>query len=144
MNRMTNCTIATLVPPLLVVCCLILPGRTLAEGVKAQAQTLAPANSARLEGKWLRTDGSYVLELRDATPDGRLSASYFNPKPINVSKAEWRRMGDRLQVFVELRDVNYPGSTYLVVYSPDTDRLEGYYHQAALGQDFDVVFTRMK
>jgi hypothetical protein len=53
-------------------------------------------------------------------------------------------MADRMQVFVELRDVNYPGSTYLLVYAPESDRLEGYYHHALSGQTFDVAFTRAR
>jgi hypothetical protein len=74
--------------------------------------------------------------------DGMLRAAYFYPRPIHVAKAEWRRMADRIQVFVELRDVNYPGSTYTLIYEPKQDRFTGYYYQAVLGQTFDVVFLR--
>lgn len=133
-----------IVQPLLVICLLMLPWLASAESPKREAQEQVRADHERFAGKWLRTDGGYVLKLTDINADGTLTALYFNPKPINVSKAEWRRMGDRLQVFVELRDVNYPGSTYLLIYSPENDRLEGYYHQAALGQNFDVVFVRTK
>jgi uncharacterized protein (DUF2147 family) len=98
----------------------------------------------RLAGKWVRPDGGYILELKEIGKDGRLKASYFNPRPINVAQAEWRRMGDRVQVFVELRDVNYPGSTYTLIYSQEKDLLEGYYFQAVQGQTYTIQFMRTK
>jgi hypothetical protein len=45
-------------------------------------------------------------------------------------------------VFIELRDVNYPGSAYTLDYNPTTDKLMGVYFQAALGQKFAVEFER--
>jgi hypothetical protein len=44
-----------------------------------------------LRGRWVRPDGGYVIEVRDAQAGGRLDAAYFNPRPINVSRAEWHR-----------------------------------------------------
>ena len=73
-----------------------------------------------------------------------LKAAYFNPRPINVAKAEWRSVDDPIQVFVELWDVNYPGSTYTLIYDPEQDRLNGYYYQAVQKVTFDVVFIRKK
>jgi len=102
------------------------------------------ADYERLAGKWLRPDGGYILELKEIGKDWRLKASYFNPRPINVAQAEWRRMGDSLQVFIELRDVNYPGSTYTLIYSPENDCLEGYYYQAVQGQTYTIQFMRTK
>jgi len=96
----------------------------------------------RIEGKWLRPDGGYVLELSDVKSEGKLKAAYFNPRPINVGKAEWRSMDDHIQVFVELQDVNYPGSTYTLIYDPKRDQLKGYYYQAVVKGTFDVVFVR--
>jgi len=98
----------------------------------------------RLTGRWLRPDGGYVIEIRSAQPNGVLDASYFNPRPIHVSRAEWRREGGRLRVFIELRDTNYPGSTYDLAYLPEQDRLVGAYFQAAHRQTFDVEFVRQK
>jgi hypothetical protein len=99
---------------------------------------------SRLTGRWLRPDGGYVLALSNPTPDGQLTAAYFNPRPINVAGAEWKLQDDQLRVFVELRDTHYPGCTYMLVHQPGTDRLVGVYFQAALGQQFDVVFERIK
>ena len=99
---------------------------------------------SKLTGRWLRADGGYVLSLSDPTPDGQLTAAYWNPRPINVARAEWKLLKGHLSVFAELRDTHYPGCTYTLVHRPDTDRLVGIYFQAALGQQFDVVFERIK
>ena len=48
-----------------------------------------------------------------------------------------------VKVFIELRDANYPGSTYNLTYDPQSDQLQGIYYQAALQQQFEVVFLRM-
>ena len=102
------------------------------------------AGPDRLTGRWLRPDGGYVIEIRSAQPNGVLDASYFNPRPIHVSRAEWRRDSGRLQVFIELRDVNYPGSTYTLTYDAGSDRLKGTYFQAVAGETYDVFFVRLK
>lgn len=124
--------------------CFLLPCQagTTGPGEKGQKQT--QADYAHLAGKWMRLDGGYVMELKDVTANGRLKALYFNPRPINVSRAEWRRTGDGLEVFVELRDVNYPGSTYRLAYSAGKDLLEGYYYQALQGQTYYIEFVRVK
>jgi hypothetical protein len=98
----------------------------------------------KLKGKWLRPDGGYILEIRSATAEGKLEASYFNPGPINVARSEWQRKDGSLQVFVELRDVNYPGSTYTLKFSDSEDRMTGNYFQASQGENFAVEFVRQK
>jgi hypothetical protein len=112
------------------------------QGVVAPATAASVVNEQRLVGRWLRPDGGYVLEIRRARADQRLEASYFNPRPVNVSHAEWRDAGGKLGVFVELRDVNYPGATYTLTYVPEQDQLAGTYVQPAVQQSFEVVFTR--
>jgi hypothetical protein len=99
-------------------------------------------DTSKLIGQWQRPDGGYVLEVREATPDGLLKAAYFNPRSINVARADWRLQDSRLQVFVELRDVNYPGSTYTLSYDPAADQLKGIYFQAVEQQSFEVFFVR--
>jgi len=74
-----------------------------------------------LVGRWERTDTPYVIEIRETTAEGKLKAAYFNPQPINVSRAEAGVKNGTLTVFVELRDTNYPGCTYKLTY--DNDRL---------------------
>ncbi len=78
-------------------------------------------------------------------PSGQgVEALYFNPRPIHVGRAELREEGGAISVFVELRDVNYPGSTYTLVYDPKADRLRGNYFQALLREDYDVEFVRLR
>jgi len=95
-------------------------------------------------GKWQRSDGGYMLELSEAGPDGQIKAAYFNPRPINVGNAQWKVQDNQLEVFVELRDVHYPGSTYTLDYDPNTDQLAGFYFQAVQRKNFPVRFVRTK
>lgn len=107
------------------------------------AQTPKEIDAQRLQGRWQRPDGGYVLELKEIKKDGNLEAAYFNPRPIKVSKAEWNRKKGVINVFVELRDFNYPGSKYNLQYDPKTDRLIGTYFQAVHGDTYDVEFVRV-
>ena len=97
-----------------------------------------------LNGRWLRPDGGYVLEIRAVDPNGKIDAAYLNPRPINIAKAEATRDGSTVKVFVELRAPNYPGSTYTLTYDPQQDQLRGIYFQAVQRQSFNVFFVRMK
>ena len=97
-----------------------------------------------LQGRWTRPDGGYVLEIKGVAADGRLDAAYFNPRPIRVAEARAVREGSTIKVTVELRDQNYPGSTYNLRFDPRTDRLDGDYYQAVARQRFPIFFVRMK
>jgi hypothetical protein len=99
---------------------------------------------AFLKGRWRRPDGGYVIDVKDVDSSGRVDAAYFNPKPIQVSKAEVTREGSTANLFIELRDTGYPGCTYTLAYDPQTDQLRGVYFQAVIRQIFDVVFSRIK
>ncbi len=105
-----------------------------------------PAQAQALRGKWVRTDsdGNYVLAVKNIADNGKLDAAYLNPNPINVAKAEASIVDGRLRVFVELRDVNYPGSTYDLRYDPSSDQLVGEYFQATQQQRFEVAFERVR
>jgi hypothetical protein len=98
----------------------------------------------RLKGRWQRPDGGYIVEVKSVDDSGHMDAAYFNPRPINVSKAVALREGGVTKVFIELRDVNYPGSTYTLAYDPASDRLAGIYYQALEGHSFEVLFDRLK
>ena len=104
----------------------------------------AEVDSKRLLGKWVRPDGGYILEIKEIGKDGTLKAAYYNPRPINVARAEFSKKDDTLTIFIELRDVNYPGSKYNLKYDPKSDRLIGTYFQAVQGETYDVEFTRSK
>jgi hypothetical protein len=97
-----------------------------------------------LKGRWQRPDGGYVLDIKNVDANGKLAAGYFNPRPINVSRAEAALDETTIKVFIELRDINYPGATYNLTYDPESDQLRGVYFQPALQQSFDVFFVRMK
>jgi hypothetical protein len=97
----------------------------------------------KLQGRWQRTDGGYIIDIRSVDAAGMMRAAYYNPKPINVAKAEASLDREGVKIFLELRDVNYPGSTYTLAYDPAGDRLAGVYFQAVEGTTFDVFFTRM-
>ena len=114
----------------------------LAESKKSPKQSRGQNDVQRLAGRWVRPDGGYILELREIKKDGSLKVSYFNPRPIKVFSAKWSRKEGKINLFVELRDVNYPGSTYNLQYAPESDRLEGTYFQAVERQTFDIHFVR--
>lgn len=97
----------------------------------------------KLKGRWLRPDGGYIVEVANVSSGGAMEASYFNPKSIHVSRSQASWDGTAMRVFIELRDVNYPGCTYDLAYLPDRDQLQGVYYQAAIQQEFEVVFVRM-
>jgi hypothetical protein len=111
---------------------------------EAAADTKDKAGFDVLKGRWLRPDGGYIIHIRAIEGSGKIDAGYFNPRPINVSKAQATKDGSKIKVFVELTDVGYPGSTYTLTYDPKEDVLRGIYYQAAMKQSFDVYFTRMK
>ena len=116
----------------------------------AEANTANPVAVAgktefqQLRGQWRRPDGGYVLAIKDIADSGAMDAAYFNPNPIHVAKAEATKDGGATKIFIELRDVNYPGSTYSLTYAPASDQLRGVYYQAVERQRFEVVFERMK
>ena len=97
-----------------------------------------------LIGQWQRPDGGYVIEIRSIAPSGDIAAAYFNPRPINVSQAQASMQENHIMIEIELRDVGYPGSKYTLVYDPSKDRLIGFYYHAVSGQNFGVVFVRMR
>ena len=105
---------------LLVVLVFILPGSN---------QAIFADDFGSLLGRWQRVDGGYVIEVRQIQADGQMDAGYFNPRPINVARAQASVHGDKIKIEVELRDRGYPGSAYTLIYAADRDALVGYYYQ---------------
>ena len=119
------------------------PPQTTGTNAAPSAATVSP-ELAKLAGKWQRPDGGYILDIKSVEPSGKLEAGYFNPNPINVSRAAaWREKGTS-KLVIELRDANYPGCIYTLEHNPQSDQLFGQYFQAALQQTFEVVFSRAK
>jgi hypothetical protein len=113
------------------------------KGTNTARAPIVRTEFARLAGKWQRPDGGYVLDIKSVDAAGTMQAAYFNPNPINVSRAAALYKDGAAKVFVELRDQNYPGCTYNLTYDPQSDQLYGQYFQAAMQQTFDVTFARM-
>ena len=97
-----------------------------------------------LLGRWVRPDGGYVITIRAAEANGKLDASYANPRPLPFEKAEVARVGSTVKVFLELRAGGYNGSTYTLTHDPVNDVLKGVYYQAVAGQSYDVYFVRAR
>jgi len=112
----------------------------------SSAKKTSDAELDQLVGRWARTDseGAYIIEIKGASAEGKLEAAYYNPTPINVGYAEWKRNGSKLIVFVELSDTNYPGSTYTLNFFPTDNRMSGKYYQAVEHVNFDVEFIRIE
>ena len=106
-------------------------------------QSVLPDNFQNLVGRWMRPDGGYIIEIRNVDSNGLMQAAYFNPRPIHVSQARLTFVNKKPQVFIELRDVGYPGATYTLIYHPKQDVLAGLYYQPTAGQSFEVIFVRM-
>lgn len=107
-------------------------------------QTTGEIDIQGLAGRWVRPDGGYILELREFGKDGTMKATYFNPGSVKVFRAEWSRREGRINLYIELRDANYPGSFYRLRYDPGTDRLPGIYFQAMVRETYDIEFMRSK
>jgi len=113
---------------------------------KAQSSAASEKDKGfgNLIGRWLRPDGGYIIEIRSISADGRMNAAYLNPRPINVARAGASWKNGSQEVFIELQDTGYPGSTYTLDYNPVQDAFTGVYFQATLKQAFEVVFVRQK
>ena len=106
------------------------------------SESIKKTETSLLIGDWVRTDGGYLIKIIKINEDRTLEAEYFNPNPINVGKAQLQESYGNLKIVIELRDVNYPGSTYTLDYLPDRDIFAGEYYQAVEGLTFYVEFSR--
>jgi hypothetical protein len=73
----------------------------------AQSPPVAPAPASVsfgvVVGQWARTEGPYVININSVDVNGRLDASYANPKPLPFHTAEVIRDGNGLKLVFELR-----------------------------------------
>jgi len=119
-------------------------GMALAKQEQPVQESKGYSAAKQLEGSWVREDGGYTLILQDIKADGSMKAFYLNPRSINVHEATWKFEDDRVILYVELRDVNYPGSNYSLMYRTANDVLWGSYYQAVQKQTMDVKFVRSR
>jgi hypothetical protein len=99
--------------------------------------------SDKLNGKWLRDDGKYTLEIKSVNENGTLSVAYFNPKPIELGRTEWMIYKNKLHVLVELKGP-YILSNYQLVYDDETKRLVGTFFQAVEQETYSIYFNKAK
>ncbi len=118
------------------------PSSTTSEPVAGKPRKLA--DSSLLVGDWMRTDAPYEIKISEMSANGIMKVGYFNPRSINVGKASWSPADGAIKIYIELRDVNYPGSNYNLTYFPGNDTLVGKYFQAVEGVTYDVGFSRKK
>ena len=111
--------------------------------VKAEATVQLTGAFEKIKGKWTRSDGGYVLEFKQLLPNNALEVSYVNPSPIHVGKARIYEERGFTKVFVELQDVNYPGSRYTLILNAEKSQLVGNYFQATQQVDYEVAFEKM-
>jgi hypothetical protein len=97
---------------------------------------------AILQGKWVRRDGNYTIEVKRIDPSGKVDAVYSNPNPVKVSKAEASTEGGDLNLLLELQGPGYAGSTYTLVHDPKSDCMLGIYFHVVTQQKFAVIFQR--
>ncbi len=96
----------------------------------AQSPPVAPTGSAVLAfgvlvGRWARTEGPYVINISAVDENGKLDASYANPRPLPFHTAEVTRDGNALKLFFELRAGGYGGATYTLKYDAVSDSPRG-------------------
>ena len=113
----------------------------------AQLPSAVPTGSGTLAfgvlvGRWARTEGPYIINISAVDENGKLDASYANPRTLPFHTAEVTRDGNALRLFFELRAGGYGGSSYTLSYDAASDTLRGVYDQVVVKQKFDVVFKR--
>jgi hypothetical protein len=106
-------------------------------------KTASIVSQDTLVGKWSRPDGNYVIQIYAIKEDMKIEAHYFNPNPINISRAEIIE-DPALRIFIEFDDRGYEGSSYDLKYDPQNDALVGKYFQATYGQTYQIGFIRME
>jgi hypothetical protein len=141
MNKKIKLVLAILLPVILIIVLIVILTK---EPSETHSGNKKVADKNVLVGNWFRTDADYRIQISKINEEGTVVANYFNPNPINVGKADWEESYGYLKIIIELRDVNYPGSTYTLSYLPDRDILAGDYYQAVEGLTFYVEFARRK
>ncbi len=82
-----------------------------------------------------------MIELKQGKGN-TLQATYFNRRLIHVEKTETVTENGLQYIMIELQDVNYQGSVYLLSYDRNQDALQGIYIHGASGQRYQVSFSR--
>lgn len=83
-----------------------------------------------------------MITIRTVDVDGKLDASYANPRPLPFYNAVATKDGNAVKLLFELRAGGYNGSTYTLTYDAASDRLRGVFDQVVAKQKFEVTFVR--
>ena len=78
-------------------------------------------------GTWLRSDGTYKIEIEAGEKADTVVARYFNPDPINVETSIFDEVEGQPRLEFVLRDEGYPGSAYRLIYLAERRVLVGTY-----------------
>lgn len=92
-------------------------------------------------GTWLRSDGTYRVEIEAGEGTGTVVARYFNPNPINVGSSLFDEIEGQPRLEFVLRDEGYPGSAYRLIYLAERRVLVGTYMRPG-GEPAEVFFVR--
>lgn len=114
---------------------------TLSSAGLAGNNEYATPDMLAIQGRWVRTDAPYVIELRQ-NKSNTLEATYFNRRYIHVETTETAVKNELLYIMIRLQDTNYQGSTYLLSYDRNQDALHGIYTHGASGNRYQVSFSR--
>jgi len=120
------------------------PGFAQGPGPGAPGAGPPKAGLEALVGAWKRSDGNYIILIREVGPSGELTASYFNPNPLPFAKARAMQEGGSVRAAFELQAGGYGGSTYTLRYDAASDQLVGEYYQAVAKERFNVAFARQR
>src|SRR5258708_28214641 len=96
-----------------------------ATSVPPATESAAKAAFGVLRGRWVRVQGGYVITINSVDPDGRLDASYANPRPLPFHTAMATRDGNTLKLFFEFRAAGNNGSTYTLSGDWTNDQVTG-------------------
>ena len=79
----------------------------------------------KLIGRWRRTDGGYIIEVRGIDANGRMDAAYYNPAQINEYGVTFS-VGRELEQVLMSIGVNYvfgSGDSFGYTIDPDTQEV---------------------
>ena len=91
-------------------------------------------------GTWLRSDGTYRVEIEAGEALGTVVARYFNPNAIHVESAVFDAVEGQPRLEFVLRDEGYPGSAYRLIYLAERRVLVGTYLRPG-GEPAEVFFV---
>jgi hypothetical protein len=97
-----------------------------------------------LKGRWRAQDARGVIDIQHIDPTGSMEVQYFDPEPVQVTKAQAARDGQLTKILLKLSNPSSPCCIYDLTYDSGSDRLKGVYWQKTDPKSTEVVFIRAK